>query len=104
MTVVTKFHKRNPFSGESPNPVKHVDPKTLRISTDECPSSRTSKYKYDEVFSKLKVGQCVVCEWNEVGRISAAMRSWIKRHDRDNTVKSNSYFSSAAPTGRVWLL
>lgn len=59
--------------------------------------------RYDATFDSMKFGQCVRVKPEEVTRVSAAMRYWIKKHDiKDAAVREAKNMPDGY--GRVWLL
>ena len=99
--AATKFAKgRSPFTGEK---VGEVDVKSLVIVDDPLPDrKRAPKFKYDEVFKKMKVGQAIKCKTIEVAKVDQALRGYLKRHEVAGRVKSTKDYGDGL--GRVWLL
>ena len=100
------------FAGPSPFPtapkvakvVKYVDPTKLVIANDPLPSGRASpEKKYDALFSKMKPGQCLVCESDEAGKIGHAMGVWLKNTGKPGSVRTTRNYE-ADGKGRVWLV
>lgn len=102
----TTFAGRNPFKPKAP--LRFVDPDDLAIANDPLPTSRAQpEHKYNEKFSKLKPGQCLVCEGEDAAKIAHALGLWLKRHNKDGVVRSTKAYEGAAPgskAGRVWLI
>lgn len=97
---------RNPFTGaympKNP-PRKHADPDTMEICNDPIPSYRAKpKGKYDEMFAKLKPGQCIKCKPDESQKLAHAMRGWAQDHAKTCVVRSISDYGDGM--GRVWLI
>lgn len=97
----TKFAKgRNPFTGEKDN---EIDIKSLVIVDDPLPDrKRAPKFKYDEVFKRMKFGQAIKCKPSEVGKVDQALRGYLRRHNVDGRVKSTKDYGDGL--ARVWLL
>lgn len=97
---------RNPFSGAymPTKPLRrHADPETLKICDDPIPGYRAKpKGKYEEVFSQLKVGQCIKCQPEETGKIAHALRTYIAAREISAAVKSINNYGDGM--GRVWLV
>lgn len=84
-------------------PIKRTDPATITICDDQIPSHRAScGNKYEPILSKLKIGQAIKCEPNEVGRMGGALRKWIVDKNIKGTVRSMRDYGDGK--GRVWLV
>jgi hypothetical protein len=88
-----------------PWPKETFDPSTLKIANDPLPPTRTPPMsKYEEVFSKLKPGQCLICEPDHASRIRAALDKWLKNRMKTGfQTKAHSHYPTDRK-GRVWLL
>lgn len=110
MNTKTQFARGgNPFAPKAPKaPMRFVDPDALSIANDPLPSARAKPgHKYDAMFSKLKPGQCLVCEGPDAGKIGHALTTWLKRNGKDGVIRSTKNYEGAVPgskTGRVWLI
>jgi hypothetical protein len=73
----TTFAGTNPFKPAAPKVkkiVRFVDPASLAIANDPLPTGRASPdHKYEALFSKMKPGECLVCESQDAGKIGHAM-------------------------------
>lgn len=109
MTTQTKFAKgKSPFEPKPPKAKsRYVDPDLLKISNDPMPSTRAKPgHKYDEIFSKLKSKQCLICEGNDAAKIGHALSTWLKVHGKDGVVRSTKNYEAdtTGKAGRVWLI
>lgn len=108
--IKTTFARnRNPFTGLKTVPKTNrkqtnlVDVSKLTISNDPLPSHRSMPdHKYDGIFSKLKHGQCIVCEAGEAGKIGHALNTFLRRTNASGKVKTAQKYDDGK--GRVWLL
>jgi hypothetical protein len=83
---------------------KYVDPATLVICSDPLPAGRAlPKLKYEDVFSKLKPGQCVKCEPEQTGKLSSSLRKYMERHNIKGSIKSVTRYPTDQ-MGRVWMM
>lgn len=63
--------------------VKSIDVELITIKNDPFPGQRACpEGKYAELFAKMKPGQCLSCEPDEVQPLGAAMRKWIASQDK----------------------
>jgi len=93
------FHKAH----MTKQPVKPTDPDTLQICSDPMPKHRASAVnKYEKTFAAMKMGQSVKCKPNETGRISGAMRNYIKAKKLNAICKTMKTYDDGM--GRVWML
>ena len=105
----TKFASKNPFTGgvtasRKRPPAPPVDVSALTIGDDPLPTYRAPvETKYGELFAKLKVGQCIVCEAGTAAKIGHALNSWLDKHGKANMVKTSQRYEKDGK-GRVWLL
>ena len=101
-----RHHDANRPFGKAPmtkQPVKPTDPSTLTICNDPIPSHRASPgNKYEAVLKTMKIGQCIKCLPEEVGRIQGAMRKYIELHKINATVRTIKNYGDGF--GRVWML
>lgn len=99
------FDANRPF-GATPmtkQAAKLTDPSTLTICNDALPVGRASPgFKYAPLFSAMKVGQCVKCQPDEVGRIAGALKKWIEMQGGRGMVRSSKDYGDGQ--GRVWWL
>lgn len=58
--------------------------------------------KYDAVFSKLKMGSCLICEFDEVKKTEDALRKWLNRNDKPGRVYRNAKCKDGL--SRIWWL
>lgn len=102
---------RTTFAGKSPFPKKpkkasvYVDPSDLEIGDDPLPVERASTQKYEALFSRLKTGQCIKAEEDDIGKITNSLRKWSRENRPGTIVKSTSrYPGDESGRGRIWLL
>lgn len=103
----TKFAGRNPFQPKPPRAApKAVKLDNIAIASDPLPGHRavTYEYKYHALFEKLKPGQCLICEPDDVGKISHAMSVWIKKKQLKDHVPRSTRRYATDGKGRVWLI
>lgn len=82
---------------------KLTDPSTLKICSDPLPQGRSSPgFKYAALFLSMKVGQCVKCQPDEVGRIAGALKKWIELQGGRGMVRTIKDYGDGL--GRVWWL
>lgn len=104
MTVKTKHHHFNPFTGERVTKKKAVNPEELQVCNDPMPEERRyGDGKYDKIFSSMKHGQALKVAPDRVGRVSAAMRAWGRKTKANIKVKSCQFYENAPDGGRVWM-
>lgn len=107
--TTSAFIGKNPFTGEAATsrkrpPAPEVDVSTLSIADDPLPKYRAPvDTKYGPLFSKLKVGQCIVCEAGTASKIGHALNTWLDKHGKNNMVKTCQKYEKDGK-GRVWLL
>ena len=81
-----------------------LDVESLTICDDPLPKSRANPgNKYAPIFAQLKVGQCLKCKTEDVGRIGNAIRKWIENNQLPYTFRVMRRYHSDGQ-GRVWLL
>jgi hypothetical protein len=84
-------------------PTKFTDPNALVICSDPLPEGRASSgCKYQSLFEKMTMGQCVKCSTNEVGRVSGALKKWASMQVQGGSVRSMKNYGDGM--GRVWWL
>lgn len=100
----TKFaSKVNPFTGQSVTKLTSVNTSALKVESMPYPGmKRNTGSKYEEVFTKLKPGQCVVCSPDDTNRISAALRKYHENRNAHPIVRSIAKCEDGK--GRVWLI
>ena len=96
--------KVSPFPTAIKKRTEPVDASMLRIEHNQpLPTGvRLVKSKYDELFSQLKAGSCVVCESNEINRISNALRKYLSTRNKPLMVRAVTRCDDGH--GRVWAL
>jgi hypothetical protein len=79
-----------------------VDASMLRVEHNRpLPTGvRLVKSKYDELFSQLKAGSCIVCESDEINRISNALRKYLSVRNKPLMVRAVTRCDDGH--GRVW--
>lgn len=93
----------NPFQSTTGGPkVSRIDPEKLTISNDPMPAHRASPNKYGEIFSRLKPGQCIVCEPPHAAKLATALKKHVAQSGQNHMVRSTSRFDDGR--GRVWLI
>lgn len=85
-----------------PRTMSRIDPQKLSIANDPMPGHRATPNKYAELFSRLKPGQCIVCEGMQAGKIACALRKYVAEAGKSNIVRSTGRYDDGK--GRVWLL
>jgi hypothetical protein len=105
--VQTQFNKVNPFTGEKLSKIakaKYVPAEKLVIASDPLPTGKLKATgKYEDIFGKIKYGQCVICEPDDVIRVSKAMRVWLEKNYMKGHVRSATNYEKDGK-GRVWLM
>lgn len=84
-----------------------IDPEKLKITDAPLPLARAQpRNMYDNLFDKLKYGQCVECASNEVGAVTGALRSYLKRKARSGDIRSSTRIDDGKGRihGGVWLM
>lgn len=100
----TKFYKRNPFTGEPLVKTRYVPAEKLTIASDPLPEGKAKiTNKYHDVFSKLKHGQCVICEPDDVQRVAKALRGWMTDEKVKGQIRSTKLYEKDGK-GRVWMM
>ena len=86
------------------NKTRYVPAEKLKIATDPLPVGRSKvTNKYHDVFSKLKHGQCVICEPDDVSRVSKALRGWMTDNKVSGQIRSTRIYEKDGQ-GRVWMM
>ncbi len=82
----------------------HVDVDLLKIEhgTPLPVAVRQSNSKYDALFEKLKLGDCVVCEFDERGKVTSALIKFISK--RGLAFKTKSLGRCEDGHARVWMV
>jgi hypothetical protein len=82
----------------------HVDVDMLKIERNKpLPAAvRQSSSKYDALFQQMKPGDCVVCEFNERGKVVSALLKFIAKNGLACRTKSLGRCDDGR--ARVWLL
>jgi hypothetical protein len=98
--IKTQFVGKNPF--KKPKPAKEVDITTLRVTNDQ-PKKRVARfYKYDAIFKELEVGKSLSCKSEDCDKVAQALRSYVKRHNKNWYVKGSIYYTKT--TARIFVL
>jgi hypothetical protein len=88
--------------------VRLTDPADLVIGNDPLPTFRTAPgNKYADLLTRLKVGQCIKCQPAEVGKVSRALRKWVRDKGLKAAVRTCTNYEPTAPKepkGRVFLV
>lgn len=83
---------------------RYVPTEKLKISTDPLPEGKAKiTNKYHDVFSKLKHGQCVICEPDDVSRVAKALRGWMEQNEVTGQIRSTRLYERDGK-GRVWMM
>lgn len=82
-----------------------VDMSTLVLADVPLPAKRKVRRKYDHLFDAMRPNQCYECNVADVGKVSAALRKWIKDGPAmgkplSSTVEKRK--GTAGYIGRVW--
>ena len=59
--------------------------------------------KYDHLFEQLKVGSCIVCEFQERESMRNALVKWLRRKGKAEELTAYSVSKCADGKARVWL-
>lgn len=95
MEVKTTFvGKRNPFTG---NTLKGHEPAAMYIDNQPMPKGKVVTSKYEPLFMKLKVGQCIVVDKDKTDAVGQALRGYLKKYNLRGKVKC---FSSGFLDGK----
>lgn len=95
----TKFAGNvNPFTGHK------LTDMNIEICNDPFVIRKTTGSIYDELFDKLKIGQCLKCKADDVDKTVSALRTYVKRKQLKAKVKSTEMYTNVEPKGRIWLL
>lgn len=99
----TFANAHSPFGPTPKRQSKPVDVDALKIANDPMTGRKlTAAPKYEQIFSKLKAGQCIVCQPGEAAKISHALNNWLKNQNKTNVVRSCNRYEKDG-LGRVWL-
>ena len=104
-TVQTTFHKRNPWTQEPL--VKQVDPTKFKLCDDPMPNGRqVGAGKYEAIFNTLKPGKALQVPAEMTGKVTTALRQYIKVNKLLYVARSTKYYPGAdvEMRGRVWLM
>lgn len=95
---------KNPFTGEPKVKMTRIDPTKIEIGNDQMPAHRASPNKYNDLFGRLKPGQCLICESDQAAKLSTALKKYIASTQQHSNciVRSTSRFDDGR--GRVWLI
>ena len=80
----------------------YVDPGTLKVCDDPLPVGRAAaECKYDAFLSTMHIGQAIKCQPHEIGRVSNALRKFLKtNYPVGVVVRSTKDYGDGF--GRVW--
>lgn len=98
----TTFSGTNPFTGAKVKPVHFTDVSSITICSDPVISRRIIKSKFNDLFDRLKCGQCLKVKPIDAPKVANAMRDWIKAGNRGGKVSHVSDYGDGM--GRVWWL
>jgi hypothetical protein len=102
-TAATTQGAHNPFRVIMSTPSKHTDPSKLVICDDKIqPHKAPAGTKYTALFQKMKLGQAIKCHPGEMGRVSGAMRAYIRRASLNAKVLATKNYGDGM--SRVWLM
>lgn len=103
-TTPAKGH-RLPWNPKMPRPKKPavlVNVEALVIANDPLPEGRTlPQNKYHAKFSAMKIGQNLICDPSDIGKIGGAMRKFIQERKIKARVVSQQVGKDGK--GRVWM-
>lgn len=60
--------------------------------------------KYDSLFEKLKPGQCMRVQREDVSKITSALQQWLKKKGKTGRLRARSVENCEDGYGRVWML
>ena len=105
MTKTTFAGKKNPFTGQPLKPIRQIDPSALKISADPVVEGRARIVsKFEDVFMKLKPGQCLICEPEQAPKLNSALRKWLDNKGLTSVKTKAMTRYPADGKGRVWRL
>lgn len=97
---------RGPWPGVEKKPAtarKVVNVEDLKIADDPYVEQRSRPAgKYDELFAKLKPGQCIVCPPDSAPKIKGSLDKWLKANSKEGYARARTRYSDGQ--GRVWWL
>lgn len=103
--VKTKFHKRNPWTGEPLVKQTLIDVNQIKLGRKPLPTGRCPvPHKYEPIFSKMKFGDTLTVPSESVSRVAAALRHYIKDNKRPGIVRSCLRYPGDEGNGCVWYL
>lgn len=103
--IKTKFHKVNPWTGESLVKQKLIDVNQIQIGRKPLPAGRCpTPHKYEAIFSKLTYGDTLTVPSEGVGRLAAALRHYLKDNKKPGVVRSSLRYPGDEANGCVWYL
>ena len=87
------------------NPPTRIDVSNMRIADDPRLVSRGfQSSKYDQLFTKLKPGQCIVCDPKNMNPTRNALQKWLAvRYPGKYIVRGVSHYPTDGKA-RVWML
>ena len=80
-----------------------IDPEKLEITNDPVVSRYSGPGKYDDIFRRLTIGQCIKCEPQWADKLGQALRTYLAKNNRPGRVKTSRNYEKDGK-GRVWLL
>jgi hypothetical protein len=84
-------------------PPKPTDASALEVCDDQVPAHRVSfGNKYESILKTMKLGQCIKCKPDEIGRVAGAMRNYVAAKKINATVRTIKDYGDGK--GRVWML
>lgn len=85
--------------------VKPVDPVAgMYVSSDPVLKRAAQRSIYADLFEKLNPGQCIVCNSEDVGRVSHALSKWLQKTGQSDKYRMKATMRYTDGKGRVWML
>lgn len=80
-----------------------IDINTLDVGWVDPPAKAPPvRHYYDRKFNAMEHGQSIVCDVNDVGRIAASMRSWLRRKNLPGRVQTYTNHPVAGKGTVTW--
>lgn len=99
--------KPSQAQAKKPNPSVFLRVNVSALTVEDKPydpywKTKRGESAYEEIFSKLKLGQCVACQPGECGAVASAMASWFRRRGQKILTRQINK-DPVDGKGRVWL-
>lgn len=84
-------------------PVTQIKISALEITDDEYTDGRSAVIsKYDQLFAKMKPGQRIKCDGEEIGKVSNALKKYLEKNKLEGIVRAKARHTDGQ--GGVWWL